>query len=195
MKTFHVLFCLLAATGFSVVSAQNTWSRRSSGSAATTTPQENARIELFREQTERLNEQVNAMKAETRQLDQRLTQTETMAAAITTLRTENANLRVEINDLRDELAKVKADRETLRKQIADDLAGRIAKLIDKSVAQQVAAQVPARETGRLHVVESGQTLSEIARAYKTTAAAIMKANNMSNADRLSIGQELFIPEN
>jgi LysM repeat protein len=51
-----------------------------------------------------------------------------------------------------------------------------------------------KETGRLHTVEAGQTLSEIAAAYKTTQAAIIKANNMANANQLRIGQELFIPD-
>lgn len=49
------------------------------------------------------------------------------------------------------------------------------------------------ERGWEHVVEPGQTLSAIAVAYGTTTQAILKANNMQNADSIRSGQKLFIP--
>lgn len=49
------------------------------------------------------------------------------------------------------------------------------------------------EQGYEHVVEKGQTLSAIAKAYKTTVDAIKKANNLKG-DTVFIGQKLFIPK-
>ena len=49
------------------------------------------------------------------------------------------------------------------------------------------------EQGYEHVVEKGQTLGAIARAYNTTVDAIKKANNLKN-DTVFIGQKLFIPK-
>ncbi len=49
------------------------------------------------------------------------------------------------------------------------------------------------EQGYEHVVEKGQTLSAIAKAYKTSVDAIRKANNLKN-DTVYIGQKLFIPK-
>ena len=49
------------------------------------------------------------------------------------------------------------------------------------------------EQGYEHVVEKGQTLGAIARAYNTTVDAIKKANNLKN-DTVLIGQKLFIPK-
>lgn len=43
-----------------------------------------------------------------------------------------------------------------------------------------------------HTVRSGETLSSIARKYKTTVSKIIKLNNLKNPDRLSIGRKLRV---
>ncbi|MCU0500083.1 MAG: LysM peptidoglycan-binding domain-containing protein [Anaerolineae bacterium] len=52
---------------------------------------------------------------------------------------------------------------------------------------------PDADRGTVHIVRSGETLSTIAERYGVTMAAILRANNLTNPDRLSIGQELIIP--
>lgn len=49
------------------------------------------------------------------------------------------------------------------------------------------------EQGYEHVIEKGQTLSGIAKAYNTTIDAIKKANTLKG-DTVFIGQKLFIPK-
>ena len=44
-----------------------------------------------------------------------------------------------------------------------------------------------------HRVRSGETLSVIARRYGTSVSAIMRANGLSSANRLRVGQRLRIP--
>jgi len=44
-----------------------------------------------------------------------------------------------------------------------------------------------------HRVRSGETLSQIAGHYRTSVAAIMKANGLRSANRLRVGQRLRIP--
>ena len=44
-----------------------------------------------------------------------------------------------------------------------------------------------------YIVRAGDTLSQIAARYNTTVAAIMKANNLTNADLIFVGQVLLIP--
>lgn len=46
----------------------------------------------------------------------------------------------------------------------------------------------------VHRVAAGETLYNIALRYGVTVRSIIDANNLSNPDRLSIGQELIIPE-
>jgi LysM repeat protein len=47
----------------------------------------------------------------------------------------------------------------------------------------------------IHTVSAGETLGQIANRYGVTIASIVEANNLPNADRLSIGQQLIIPPN
>ena len=47
---------------------------------------------------------------------------------------------------------------------------------------------------RIHVVSAGQTLTSIALFYDVTVADILAANDMSDADRITAGMELLIPE-
>ncbi len=54
---------------------------------------------------------------------------------------------------------------------------------------------PSRpDQGIVHVVERGQTLSGIAKRYRTTVRAIRKANGLKKSKPIRVGQELVIPE-
>ncbi|MFA6562832.1 MAG: LysM peptidoglycan-binding domain-containing protein [Verrucomicrobiia bacterium] len=56
-----------------------------------------------------------------------------------------------------------------------------------------AASTGGAEQGYEHVIEKGQSLSAIAKAYSTTVDAIKKANNLKG-ETIFIGQKLFIPK-
>jgi LysM repeat protein len=49
-----------------------------------------------------------------------------------------------------------------------------------------------KTTERIHVVQSGDSLSKIARQYNVTVVAIRQANRLSS-DNIRIGQKLIIP--
>jgi LysM repeat protein len=44
-----------------------------------------------------------------------------------------------------------------------------------------------------HTVRSGETLAEIASAHRTTVAALMRANDLADADVIFVGQRLAVP--
>jgi LysM repeat protein len=46
---------------------------------------------------------------------------------------------------------------------------------------------------RIHVVEQGETLSEIAREYGVTTEQLVQANGLDNPNAISVGQALIIP--
>lgn len=50
----------------------------------------------------------------------------------------------------------------------------------------------ANATGETYIVRQGDTLSSIALRYGTTVSALMTANNLSNADKIVIGQVLSV---
>jgi LysM repeat protein len=52
---------------------------------------------------------------------------------------------------------------------------------------------PARAYSATHVVQPGESLSEIAAAYGVTMSALMAANNIGNSDYIYSGQRLVIP--
>ncbi|MFA5192139.1 MAG: LysM peptidoglycan-binding domain-containing protein [Verrucomicrobiia bacterium] len=74
-------------------------------------------------------------------------------------------------------------------------AGRVPTGKRTSASPGAAGAAPAggSEQGYEHVVEKGQSLSVIAKAYNTNIDAIKKANNLKS-DTVFIGQKLFIPK-
>lgn len=82
-----------------------------------------------------------------------------------------------------------------REEIVEQLSATMAQLIRQHAARAPAANRPAASGyGYEHTVGPGETLSHIAAAYGVTTRAIIDANNISNPDRLRVGQKLFIPE-
>ena len=60
-------------------------------------------------------------------------------------------------------------------------------------ASPAAAQTPTTTDGPIYIVQSGDTLWEIAIAFHVTVEDLMTANSLTDADILSAGQELVIP--
>lgn len=57
----------------------------------------------------------------------------------------------------------------------------------------LATLVTSAEAATVHSVRRGETLTEIAQAYKVTVQAIKDANKLSNANTIAVGQKLNIP--
>ncbi len=53
--------------------------------------------------------------------------------------------------------------------------------------------VSAQQTEDTYIVQPGDTLRIIAQRYNTTVAAIVTRNNITNPDRINVGQVLIIP--
>jgi membrane-bound lytic murein transglycosylase D len=60
-------------------------------------------------------------------------------------------------------------------------------------AVHVSVPEAARPKTRTHIVEAGETLSEIAAEYGTTVEAIQKANHIERASKIAAGRKLTIP--
>ncbi|MEZ4725749.1 MAG: LysM peptidoglycan-binding domain-containing protein [Caldilineaceae bacterium] len=63
------------------------------------------------------------------------------------------------------------------------------KLLIPGISQREAAAA----LGRIHIVQSGESLSAIAQLYGVSAQEITSFNNISNPDTIYVGQELIIP--
>jgi LysM repeat protein len=107
----------------------------------------------------------------------------------------------DIAALKRDIQLIRVERDTLKKEITDDLVARIDKVVSRSAAVTPTVKTSGASTassrartGYNHVVEKGQTLSEIARGYGTSVDAIMKANNLKTPNTIFPGQKLFIPD-
>ena len=118
----------------------------------------------------------------------------------------NSNL----NKLRDELVK---DRESISKLASMRAAPRPAQspaqASSKAPAQnsaQASSEAPAQNSAqsgnagavadglKIHKIQSGDTLSKLAKKYAVSLSSILKANPDVNPGRLKIGQEIKIPQ-
>jgi membrane-bound lytic murein transglycosylase D len=54
--------------------------------------------------------------------------------------------------------------------------------------------VPPVQSTSVHRVRSGETLSSIANRYRTSVGELMRLNRLRSANRLSIGQQLQVPD-
>jgi ABC-type Na+ efflux pump permease subunit len=135
-------------------------------------------------------------------------QVESMGAEVLKLREENLALRQEIADFRKALDESNVARAEERKA----LLAEVAKLIAPGSKQtstmaagpsghsgEPAPEKPVTEKGFYHVVEQGQTLSMIAKAFRdqgvqVTVEDIQKANSLGPKSIIRPGQKLFIPK-
>ena len=62
-----------------------------------------------------------------------------------------------------------------------------------AVAASESVRPASSDDQRTHVVQSGDTLSAIAKQFDTTVEAIVAANEMTDPDVLAVGDELIIP--
>ena len=148
-------------------------------------------LQQLERDTTRLKARVEAFEQNTERLEARIIEAERQAR--------------DVAQLREELRATREDRATLKSEISQSMGTAIKRMLDEQQSQTLAQvqkalaaarpAAPPRQSGYNHTVENGQTLSLIAREYKTSVSAIMRANNLASADVLKIGQVLFIPEN
>jgi nucleoid-associated protein YgaU len=153
-----------------------------------------------------LSEQMDALNRSVEVMDGRLNRLEAQAAAASGSRGSD-----ELVALRRDIQMLRAEREALRKEITEDLAARVERIaarqqaeyqaskaaaapVSRPAAPAASAAGAAARSGYEHVVEKGQTLSEIARGYGKSLDAIMKANKIANPSSIRVGQKLFIPD-
>jgi len=140
-----------------------------------------ARLDYLEQEMNRLSKQVDAAGADQARGYQ--SQMQGMTASI--------------EDLQKRIRAVDAARESDKKEIVDTLSRRIQEVLKSSApARSSASSTPRRAVsneGYEHVVQSGETLSAIAKAYGVSSADIIQANGLKSADMLRVGQKLFIP--
>jgi len=101
------------------------------------------------------------------------------------------DLRRRLDALEQGLQAAGVARERMRQEIVEELSRKVEALLRSNRAAAPRARV---ENGYEHVVQPGETLSEIAAAYNVRVETVVRANNLDSADKIRSGQKLFIPE-
>ena len=101
-------------------------------------------------------------------------------------------------ELQNRIRAVDAARESDKKEILDSLTRKISQVLGSQSSSRSSAPAPKRSStisneGYEHEVQPGETLSAIAKAYGSSSADIIQANNLKSGDMLRVGQKLFIP--
>lgn len=135
----------------------------------------------------RLKEQVAAIERSQQELYRRLDQ------GASGDRAEVQRLKSSVAQLEQSLQALESARGSDRQEIIDTLAKRLAD-VSRTQGSSTRAAASAKERGVEHIVQPGQTVSEIAAAYKVSTSKILKANNITNPNTVRVGQKLFIPE-
>jgi len=139
----------------------------------------------------------------TRQTEDRLIEQENqrrMAGRLETLEMEIGRISRELDAVRrsteNRCAAIELKSEENEREMVTRLSSQLEKLFKQAAPAAAAPSAPSggNAYGFEHVVRQGETLSTIAKAYNVTTKAIIQANKIKDANRLSIGQKLFIPE-
>lgn len=79
-------------------------------------------------------------------------------------------------------------------QRTDEYAKKLVEaIIGAKVEQSKPAKDPVKPLGHSYTVQSGDTLSAIAKKYNTTVAELAKHNELSNPDLIRVGEDIEIP--
>lgn len=119
-----------------------------------------------------------------------------MAGRLETLEMEIGRISRDLDTIRGQFegrcASIEQKTEADKREMIARLTAELERLLKKAAP----APAPAAKSayGYEHIVRQGETLSTIAKAYNVTTKAIMEANRIQNANLLSVGQKLFIPE-
>ncbi len=138
----------------------------------------------------------------TRQVEDRRIEKENqrrMTGRLETLEMEMGRISRELDNLRQSLEVRCSAIEHKSEKDKRELIARLTVQLEKLIKQATPAPIaPAASGGTAygyeHVVQRGETLSTIAKAYNVTTKALINANKIKNANQLSIGQKLFVPE-
>lgn len=109
---------------------------------------------------------------------------------------ESRQLRQEIDSLRNTVSELRRQMERQRGEIVQDISGRIAKMQpatppppEKKTVRRTVVTAPHFE----YTVQSGDTLSLVAKAFNTSVSKIKEMNNLKS-DSLRVGQKIKVPK-
>jgi len=175
MKTMVQAIGMAVVLG--ILSGCRTWTidAEDEGPSAETMAIENLRMDMAR-----MKEQLAALDVRFEQLEQQI------GAARREGDSGVASQAARLDQLEKGLRTLEADRQRLREEIVNDISGKVATLVNSRASASSAS-------GGGHVVEKGESLSQIASKYSVSVKALCAANGITDPNQVRVGQRLTIP--
>jgi outer membrane murein-binding lipoprotein Lpp len=121
-----------------------------------------------------------------------------MAGRIETLEMQVGQMSRDLDALRSQLdsrcAAIEQKSETDKREMVSRLSGELDKLMKQASDPASAPRAATSGRGIEHVVQPGETLYIISKAYNVSIQTITDVNSIQDPSRLSVGQKLFIPQ-
>jgi len=156
-------------------------------------PASQADVNYLRGEIRRLNARMEATDAELGRIQGNFMATRSSQPSMASA-AQLQSVKTEVDDLQRQIRAVDAARAKDKKQIYDDLSKKISNMLKSSVSSSRSYTRSGTRSGIEHVVKPGQSLSQIAAAYKVKASVIVAENNLKNPNAIYAGQTLFIPD-
>jgi len=121
-----------------------------------------------------------------------------LAGRLETLEMELGQINRDLSALRSQLdsrcAAIEQKSEADKREMVSRLSGELDKLMKQASASRPSAAPTPSGKGIEHVVQPGETLYIISKAYNVSSKTIIDVNKIQDPGRLSVGQKLFIPQ-
>lgn len=149
-------------------------------------------LQILREDLIQVQGRIEGLELEYQRM---LSEIEKMRNALSQIGGQAGGAQRRLDELERGLLELNAAREKDREIIIDQVSTKIADMLSRPGASGSGSRSAVTgATGYEHIVQAGETLSEIATAYKVKASVIIEANDLKNPDKLKQGQKLFIPQ-
>ena len=148
---------------------------------------------ILREDLAKVQGQIEGTELEYRRIGTEVTE---LKSAISGIKKANSAIEKHLAELEQQLQLLDAARKNERDILVNQISNIIADMLKGTGQLNKGVSEPVSETslGYEHIIKEGETLSEIANAYKVKVNAIIEANELKNPDFLKVGQKLFIPK-
>lgn len=148
-----------------------------------------AEMRAIHDEIQQLQEQIDLLKQTNEVLGQELEKIQRQLR-------EQERFQTQLDELQRKIQALGKAREQDRDAIVEDISRKVSSMLEagRAAAQAEKNRETGSDVGYEHVVQRGQTLSEIAKAYGVSQAVILKANRLKSANSIRVGQKLFIPE-
>lgn len=128
-----------------------------------------------------------------RESDTHVSDVEAINSELAAIRAAQTKISASVDAIPQNFTKLLSEQES---QIMAQVDGKIASVRRSSSSSSSSSTSAVNYNGPCyeHIVEAGQTLSEIAQAYKVSQKEIMEVNNIRDPSLIRIGQKLYIPK-